>query len=352
MKEFVNARISVIMPVYNGERYLRDAIESILNQTFSNFEFIIIDDGSTDATPDIIREYENREPRIRAMIRRNHGLATTLNFSIEMARGEWIARMDHDDIALPHRLARQLEWLESTGADITGSWVQRFESPDRRVIGFSQSDEAIKMEMLFRSPFAHPSVMMKTDLARQLRYDENLDCAQDFDLWTRAAEAGWKMTNVPEILLLYRVHARQITTKSGIEQRRLAQGIRRRYWEFVFKSLQLDQNWIDASLRMVEPPLFEFDMDIVDSSFAGLLEHSRGESREVVFSHMTLLYTMAASYSPGIASRWGRLNQEYGIGWGVSTKLKIWLFRIFRIRREGVLFVQLRRLYLWGTSRW
>ena len=126
--------ITVVLPVYNGEKYLSEAIDSILTQTFADFELITINDGSTDDSLQILRKYEQRDSRIRVIARENRGLATTLNDSVDIARGEWVARMDQDDIALPHRFERQLAWLKETGADISGSWVRRFGSPDKPVV--------------------------------------------------------------------------------------------------------------------------------------------------------------------------------------------------------------------------
>ena len=130
--------ISVAMPVYNGERYLAKAIDSILAQTFADFELIIIDDGSTDNSLQVLHEYQKRDARIRLVARENRNLATTLNDLIDLARGKWIARMDQDDIALPHRFERQLQWLEETGADICGSWVKFFGTTDRRILKHSK----------------------------------------------------------------------------------------------------------------------------------------------------------------------------------------------------------------------
>ncbi len=338
--------ISVVLPVYNGEKYLAEAIDSILAQTVTDFELVMIDDGSTDCSLQILRKYEQRDSRIRVVARENRGLATTLNDSIDIARGEWVARMDQDDIALPHRFERQLAWLKKTGADISGSWVRRFGSPDKRVVRLRQTDEAIKMEMLFCSPFAHPAVMVRTALVKRLRYDKTWEKAEDYDLWERAVEAGWKMTNVPEVLLLYRVHAAQISTRTANRQQQLVQDIRLRYWEFVFHSTRLNRKWIDEALKIFGSSLSEVDMDAVDASFTGLLLQSHGESKDVVFDHATRLYFRVAASCPNIVSRWGKLNREFGEGWGAATKFKLWVFRLLRIRTDSDLFRQLKRLYV------
>lgn len=343
-------RISVVLPVYNGAEYLAEAVDSILVQTCTDFELIIIDDGSTDGSRKILEEFEAKDPRVRIVSRENRGLATTLNDAIDMARGGWIARMDQDDIALPHRFERQLEWLERTGADIAGSWVQRFGTADKRVVRLHQTDEAIKMEMLFCSPFAHPAVMMRSDLARRLRYDKAWEKAEDYDLWVRAAEAGWKMSNVPEVLLMYRMHTSQISTLTGDLQQQQGYEISRRYWRFIFRTLRLSENSIDETLQIFRPSCSAANVDALDASFSGLLRHSHGEARDVVFAHATRLYLRVAAACPDVVSRWERLNKEFGRGRGTAIKLKLLLFRWFRIRVGGALFGQLRKLQVWKAS--
>ena len=338
--------VSVVLPVYNGEHYLVEAIESILAQTFENFELIMIDDGSTDSSQQILLEYERRDSRVRVIVRENRGLATTLNESIDISRGKWIARMDQDDIALPYRFEIQLEWLKETGADISGSWVRRFGSSDKRVVRLRQTDEAIKMEMLFCSPFAHPSVMMRTALVKQLRYDKAWEKAEDYDLWERAAEAGWRMTNVPKVLLLYRVHGSQISTTTSARQQQLTLQIQRRYWQSVFETMRLDPQLIDEVLNIRGSAAVIPNMDAVDAALAGLLQYSHGEARDAILSHLTRLYFRVAADCPNIVSRWKKFFLNVGWRKTCLTKIKLWLLRRFRIRPNDRCFEWLKKLYI------
>lgn len=342
--------ISVAMPVYNGEKYLAEAIDSILAQTFTDFELIIIDDGSTDNSLQVLREYQQRDARICLIARENRNLATTLNDIIDVAHGKWIARMDQDDIALPQRFERQLQWLQQTEADITGSWVQRFGTSDKRLVRLRQTDDAIKMELLFCSPFAHPSIMMRTTLIKQLCYDKAWEKVEDYDLWERASRAGWKMTNVPEVLLLYRVHDTQISTKTANAQQQLTQLIRQRYWKFVCCSMELDPKWVDELMKIFKLSSSGIDMDAVDALFTKLLHSSHGESRAIIFDHMTRLYFRVAASSPTIVFRWGRLNRNYGKGWGLNTKFQLILFSLLQIQIDGALFRQLKKIHVWMAS--
>ncbi len=337
--------ISVALPVYNGERYLAQAIDSILAQTHVDFELIIIDDGSTDASLDILRNYEKRDARIRLIYRENKGLVVTLNEIIDLARGIWIARMDQDDIALPQRFEKQLQWLEQTGADICGSWMQFFGTSDQRILKHPCSDAAIKITLLFGSPLAHPTVFMKTELIKKLRYDAVWEKAEDYDLWERADHVGWKMTNIPEILLLYRQHDTQMSTATSIKQQELAQKIRFRRWLFVFESLSLNKAWIDEVLKLREPSAMRSNMDDVDAAFTALLQQSHGEARAVVLDHMTRLYFRAAADCPDIAIRWHQLNRTFGAKLALATILKLWLLSLLKFNSNGKAFSILKHIY-------
>lgn len=332
------------MPVFNGEEYLVATIDSVLIQTFVNFELIIIDDGSTDQSLEILREYEKRDARIRLISRENRNLATTLNDIIDLAHGQWLARMDQDDIALPHRLERQLQWLSESGADVCGSWAQLFGTSDKRILKHPQSDEAIKSELLFGCPFAHPTVMMKTKMVKELRYDKKWESCEDYDLWERAARAGWRMTNVPEVLLKYRMHDSQVSTTSFFRQQELTQKIRRRYWTFIFDSMELEKGWIDEIIKLREPKQQKINMDIIDLVFSHILAKYHTEARSIVFDHMTRLYFRAAADCSNVAVRWERLHQECGEQFSLSTRLNLWLVSKMHIRPDSILFETLKRL--------
>jgi len=342
--------ISVVLPVYNGEKYLVEAIDSILSQTFVDFELILIDDGSTDGSNRILQKYGNSDARLSVYTRENRGLVATLNEGIELARGKWIARMDQDDIALPQRFEKQLIWLEKSGADICGSWVKRFGTYDKRIVRLNQIDEVIKTEILFGSPFVHPSVMMRTVLAKRLHYDPSCEKAEDYDLWVRAAAEGWKMTNVPEVLLWYRVHSAQISTKTMALQHQVGQEIRRRYWIFVFNSLQLNQKLVTDVINVFEPSPTKINIDILDSLFRDLLRNYHGKSRDVVLDNLTRIYFRVAADCPDIVSRWHNFNREFGIGCGLNIKFKLWLFKVLRIRVDSAFFKYIKKINVWRLS--
>ena len=152
-------KMSVIMPVYNGEKYLKEAIDSILNQTFSDFEFIIVNDCSSDNTEDIIKSYkDNRIVYLKN--EENSGVATTLNRGLDIAKGEYIARMDADDISLPKRFEKQVDFMDKNkNCIICGSNTELFGAISGRTY-VPLTDSAIRATVIFSSPFTHPTVMI------------------------------------------------------------------------------------------------------------------------------------------------------------------------------------------------
>lgn len=337
--------ISVVLPVHNGEKYIAAAIESIILQSYRNFEFIIIDDGSTDDTLSILKKYEVMDSRIRLLSRKRMGLVETLNEGIDLARGEWVARMDADDVALPQRFERQLQWLGQTGADICGSWVQLFGGHDKRILKHPESDVAIRMEMLFSTPFAHPTVMMKTELVKKLRYDVAWEKCEDYDLWERAVHAGWKMTNIQEVLLLYRQHPSQITSASIDTNTLFSIEIKRRYSKYLFKTLNLPNSCVDEILKLRYEYLGPVNIDLAQNIFHALLKNNVNEAREIIFDHVTKLYFRIAGNTSGVLPKWNALNKEFGNKGSIFIRLKLTLLSIFKISPSTPLFGLLKLVF-------
>jgi len=207
-----NPKITALMPVYNGEEYLREAIESILSQSFEDFEFLIINDGSTDSSVKIIKSYS--DPRIRLVSNQeNVGIAGSLNKGIKFARGEYIARMDSDDISLPKRFERQAGFLDrNPNIGIAGSWMKTFGGRKRIILAHPCNPEMVRIFFLFDSPLAHPTVMMRSEFLKKnsLWYEAEFSRVEDYRLWTRASKY-FSISNVPNVLLLHREHEKNIS---------------------------------------------------------------------------------------------------------------------------------------------
>lgn len=220
--------VSVLLPVLNGERYLSEAIESVLRQTFSDFELFILDDGSTDASPTIARSYAAHDQRVQVHTHPASGLAATLNRGLELARGRYIARMDADDVCMPQRLAVQTAFLDAHPTiGLCGSHVVAFSDIGESRWSYPTSDAALRCAMLFSNPFAHPTVMLRKAVLDQhaLRYDTRFVRAQDYALWAAVAE-HCQLANLPQPLLRYRVHEAQVTRSDAETQMLGARAVR------------------------------------------------------------------------------------------------------------------------------
>ncbi|SMN02237.1 Putative N-acetylgalactosaminyl-diphosphoundecaprenol glucuronosyltransferase [uncultured Candidatus Thioglobus sp.] len=199
-----NPKISVIMPVYNGEKYLKEAINSILNQTFTDFEFIIINDGSTDNTGNIILSYDD-ERIIYIKNQENLKISKTLNKGIELAKGEYIARMDADDICFPKRLEKQISFMQKNPkVDVCSSWLKIFGYRRRTWRLFLTHDE-IKAFLLFGPALIHPGVLGKRAFFTNLKYRDKFAGAEDYELWVRGVDK-YTYANIPQVLFKYRLH--------------------------------------------------------------------------------------------------------------------------------------------------
>ena len=203
-------RISVVMPVYNGSAFLREAVDSILRQRYKDFELIIIDDGSVDETPEMLRAFSRRDPRVRVLRHaRNMGLGCSLREGVEEARAEWVARMDADDIAHPDRLARQFAAVrEDRTIDILGTQAVEIDYTGRplRVRSVPLKHDAIRSLLPWVNPMIHPTVLFRRRAILEVgSYDCNLPNVEDYDLWYRCAAGGLRFANLPDILLGYRI---------------------------------------------------------------------------------------------------------------------------------------------------
>jgi len=204
--------VSVVMAVYNGEPFVRKTIESVLLQTYSNFEFIIINDGSKDSSLDTIASF--KDPRIRCISRKNKGLTPSLNEGLRAAQGTYIARIDADDIALPSRLETQVAFLEThPHIGLLGTWAYIIDENGNKkgMYTLPHAHKKIQRMMFWHNPFIHPSVMFPRAILDTVGfYNENFRYAQDYEYWSRIIKK-YEVANLGEPLLLYRVFSESMT---------------------------------------------------------------------------------------------------------------------------------------------
>ena len=211
-------RVSVVMAVHDGERYVGAAVDSVLAQQFGDLELIVVDDGSTDRSAEVVRQ--RADPRVRLIANgRNLGLAPSLNVGLAEARGEFVARLDADDVALPQRLARQVAFMDANPRiALAGSWYTEMtaDGTPGAQVRLPTEHWDLRWHMCLYSPFAHSAVLWRRTLVAERvgQYDEHLVYSMDYELWRRIAER-LEVANVPESLLYLRAHEHSMTATYG-----------------------------------------------------------------------------------------------------------------------------------------
>jgi len=213
-------RLSVLLPVFNAEDTLHEALESLRRQTFQDFEIVAIDDGSTDSTPRLLAAWATREPRLRVVRRPHHGVVAALQAGLALCRAPLVARMDADDIALPQRLAAQVSFLEAhPQVAVVGCQVEPFPPHRvgqglRRYLAWQNAlldDAAIRREIFVESPLTHPSVVFRREVVLSVGGYRDPGWPEDYDLWLRLYLAGARFGKIPQVLLRWRERPNRLT---------------------------------------------------------------------------------------------------------------------------------------------
>ena len=237
--------VSVLLCVYNGERYLAQALDSVRNQTLRDFECIVVDDGSTDSTSEILDRYARKDSRIRVLRNeKNLGIPMSRNRTLEQARGQYLVCMDGDDLCRRDRVARQVEFMRANpqvDAACCGyiGWdgARLFPALDCR----RHDPESVRALFLFFNPLINPGVILRREAMEGMAYDQTYTCTEDLDLWVRLLCAGKRLAVQEEYLLLYRRHPGQITANSTSTQREQCRVIFRRFYEHTLFTLSEEE---------------------------------------------------------------------------------------------------------------
>lgn len=243
---YISPLVSVVMSVYNSSNYLREAIDSILNQTFLDFEFIIINDGSTDSSLSIIQSYSDK--RIRVINNdENKGLIYSLNKGIEISKGKYIARMDADDISVQERLKKQVDFLEiHSNVGVLSSDYSSFNDSGSKYLKSIVGNVKIKTNLLFTATICHPSLMIRNSVIDNysFKYSAEAKYVEDFDLWTRMALVT-DFETISEALLKYRDHNSQVSRVFSDVQKNNSDNVRANY----LKALNFNYNEQELSIH-------------------------------------------------------------------------------------------------------
>ena len=231
-----NIKVSVLMPVFNAEKYLRKAIDSVILQTEKKWELILVDDGSTDNSFDIVSSYQDE--RIKYFKKEHSGIVDTLNFGLSKCAGKYVARMDSDDISKSERLEKQIKFMEDNNLVLSGTFSEMIDCLDN-IIGNIEylpiENKKIKLFSLIHNPFIHPSIIFNRNIIIRNGGYRNFKHVEDYELWTRIIYKN-KIANLPERLISYRIHDKQITKRYNLKMRLNGLFVRViAVWRFIFR---------------------------------------------------------------------------------------------------------------------
>ena len=296
MNDHKNPEISVVMAVYNGEEYIEDAIDSILKQSFADFEFIIINDGSTDNSLYIIQTYMATDDRIIVISNENKGLPASLNEGIALAKGKYIARMDADDISFFDRFQKQYEFMENhpeVGVCGSSALLLGKKSSKQYIMRHPKKHESLTVRLLFSVCFIHPTVIIRKCILDNLDYVYNTDFknSQDYELWARLVDKT-KFHNLQEPLLYYRDVKQGITAKVNSNGLHYRYPLVRRVQEMQLKKINVHLN-DDESLNHFRLAL--------NSEMAGLNESAKNIKKHlfklICANHNKRIHSQSDLYS-------------------------------------------------------
>lgn len=284
-------KVTVLMPVYNGEKYLREAIESILSQTFRDFEFLIINDGSTDNSVKIIESYD--DPRIRLVNNEsNLKLVVTLNKGLLLSRGEYIARMDADDISFPERLELQVKFMDNqTKVGICGTWIETIGDDSGIIIKYPTDSKIIQSRLLFDSPLAHPSVIFRKIFLERfvLKYDVNDLYAEDWSMWQKCSFI-FPISNIPKVLLKYRISEQSMSRSNADKQLKVIKTIHEKNLQALCGEVNITDIEIHTKLGLWQ---FTSDRSFIENSERWLVKLKYFNELRKIFPEPEFTYILA-----------------------------------------------------------
>jgi len=298
------------MPVYNAGHYLHEAIDSILKQSFTDFEFVIVNDGSTDKSEEIIKSYG--DPRIKLVNNpANLGLIASLNVGLEICSGKYIVRMDQDDISMPDRIELQIRFMEANPeVGLLGSWFEDFgENIESKVVRYSADDTEIRIRHLYQTHISHPTAVLRSSVVRDhhIRFDSEFVHGEDYNCWV-SMSAYCKLSNYPAVLVRKRDHPRNITNSFSSTMHATCTRVKKKQFEAM--GAPVNQEEADLYTRFADPEwqFSESEMHKLEALLTRI-ESANAQSG----------FIPAKAYSEYLASKWFHLcihNKNLGhTGW-------------------------------------
>lgn len=341
------SKISVLIPCYNSSGWINEAVTSICAQTKNDIEILIYNDGSTDGSAEIIESLAASDSRIIPLgDSTNRGISHALNTMLHKASGEYIARMDADDISLPQRLERQLRFLEEKKIDLCGTWFQEFGGGVPRQVRWHTSPQALMAAMLFQNTICHPTIMARREVFEQFQYRSEYNLAEDYDIFVRAL-SKFKLANMPEVLLRYRRHPQQATKAKRGKMEQVTCRIRLEALQSQGINASQDEQYIHNLIRAPHSICECSDLENIEMWLLKLLTYfSDAEAKNVVASQWTRAAVRAAPLGGAMWKKYRESPLYAKLPRSFFSSLDIAVLAVTRIDYTSRAFEVLRRFGL------
>lgn len=339
--------VSVVIATYNRAHYLAESVCSALRQTLEPVEVLVVDDASTDDTPEVVQRLMDSDSRIRLILQPvNAGPSAARNTALQLAKGEFIAILDSDDVCLPTRFEQQVRYMRGTGVDLCGSWFEEFGHGTTRAVRWPHSEEALRAAMLFQNTICHPTMMVRREVFDRYQYKPGLRLAEDYDLVARAM-AEFRIANVPEVLTRYRRHPNQATGSQRASMEEVTRVIRLEALQAQGIEASADEQRIHNLIRAPQSVRSLDDFEQIESwllKLADSLKHP--DAKRVVATQWTRAAIRAAPLG-WAAWRKYRVSPLYRqLNKHLTSDLDLAVLTTMRLEYQSPVFEALRRLGL------
>jgi glycosyltransferase involved in cell wall biosynthesis len=322
--------VSVVMTVYNCEAYLGEAISSILAQTYTNFEFIIVEGGSTDGSAKVLAEFAGGDARIHPVFMPSRcNMSRALNIGVELARGEWIAYMEADNIALPERLSIQMDWMLHGNVEIGGSLAWIF-GKENRPFWFPESHEAIRNYLLLCCAMLQTTMLMPAKIAKINLFDEGA-VFQDYEMWTRLAPY-YRMGNIQQILVKYRRHSQQHSKINAELDRRDLRKFSQRYFHNLFPEATAEDRAAFDRIVAKEPFPNPFELERAGNWLVRLAQTPDNHLRQVMKGHWYAACFHSTHLGLACYRLYCQMTSQFGVALDARTFNRLWIMCALRLK--------------------
>jgi len=339
--------ISVLLPCFNAEKWIYSSLISLTRQTYKNIEILIFNDGSHDETINILEKLSAQDSRIKIIDSpENKGIVYALNHLCSISSGDYIARMDADDIAVPTRLEQQLTWIINKDIDLCGTWFSEFGQGISRTTRWPESHDALEAALLFQNSICHPTIMGKRKVFAEFPYREEFRLAEDYDFFARAIKK-YKFNNIPKALLRYRRHPDQATQASKEKMEAITKNIR----ITALESIGIIPNDAQKKIHnMIRSPnsIFNFhELELIETWILSLLNDSKtAEYNRIIASQWIRACIRAAPLGCKMRRKFFSSPLFLLLNTTILTRIDITILSILKLNYNSKIFKWLRRIGL------